>query len=520
MRPDGMLFVVPLEAEKPPPRANTHAHETPGTASRRTGAGWSSPRRGRSPYTQMFLTHGRRAGNDTPAVLIENSTACQPRVNIPEFVNIPPDGLLRIDAPVTEYYRLIDVARRHERGATTRRPSAAEQALAESPGDAVVHNSYASALAATGRLAEAVAEYRRATALSPDYPGRAQQPRLRLVQTAVTTRRWRVPEGPLLEARVRGGHAGLGGVLAPGGTRGGRHPPPAEGRGAQPQNPGALANLCLALSLGRPAAGGHPTRGAGGRPDGPRNPLILDLLGRLYAPGAGRLPGGRRDRRARRWPSRASRRRAGLRPRAFASALVLRSARASRTHLGSYSPTAPSTATRRPRSKASWDNRQQGDGGGHLLCVSYVHLLRLWWLSRRRQRIRAPGSERPAQSALALAIVKSSRPRGEKSSKSVFDTEMATARPTHAGPRPFARTSQRQIPSDPRKQAAVPATDLRFTSPIPRRGASAADSAARRSPTARRCPGRRATRGRRGRRRCGAGRGRPAEAERATNDET
>ena len=31
-------------------------------------------------------------------------------MNIPEFVNIPPDGLVTIDAEVTQYYRLIDDA--------------------------------------------------------------------------------------------------------------------------------------------------------------------------------------------------------------------------------------------------------------------------------------------------------------------------------------------------------------------------------------------------------------------------
>ena len=64
----------------------------------------------RSPYTQMFLTHVDEQGNDTPAILVENATAANRAVNIPEFVNIPPDGLLRIEAPVTEYYRLIDLA--------------------------------------------------------------------------------------------------------------------------------------------------------------------------------------------------------------------------------------------------------------------------------------------------------------------------------------------------------------------------------------------------------------------------
>ena len=42
----------------------------------------------RSPYTQMFLTHIDENGNDSPAILIENSTDANRAVNIPEFVNI------------------------------------------------------------------------------------------------------------------------------------------------------------------------------------------------------------------------------------------------------------------------------------------------------------------------------------------------------------------------------------------------------------------------------------------------
>jgi hypothetical protein len=63
-----------------------------------------------SPYTQMFLTHIDEDGNDCPAILIENSTAANRAVNIPEFVNIPQDGLEHIDVPAAEFYRLFDSA--------------------------------------------------------------------------------------------------------------------------------------------------------------------------------------------------------------------------------------------------------------------------------------------------------------------------------------------------------------------------------------------------------------------------
>jgi tetratricopeptide (TPR) repeat protein len=64
----------------------------------------------RSPYTQMFLTHLDKEGNSSPAILIDNATAANRAVNIPEFVNIPSDGMMKIDVPAAESYRLLDLA--------------------------------------------------------------------------------------------------------------------------------------------------------------------------------------------------------------------------------------------------------------------------------------------------------------------------------------------------------------------------------------------------------------------------
>ena len=64
----------------------------------------------RSPYTQMYLTHIDADGNDSPPILIDNATAANRAVNIPEFVNIPPDGLRQIGGPVIDYYRLVNSA--------------------------------------------------------------------------------------------------------------------------------------------------------------------------------------------------------------------------------------------------------------------------------------------------------------------------------------------------------------------------------------------------------------------------
>ena len=64
----------------------------------------------RSPYTQMFLTHLDEDGNDSPALLIENATAANRAVNIPEFVNVPQNGFSKLDAPATDFFRAFNQA--------------------------------------------------------------------------------------------------------------------------------------------------------------------------------------------------------------------------------------------------------------------------------------------------------------------------------------------------------------------------------------------------------------------------
>jgi Flp pilus assembly protein TadD len=119
----------------------------------------------------MFLTHLDEEGNDSPAILIENATDANRAVNIPEFVNIPPGGFLKLDAPVTDYYRIVDTA---EDLLSKRQYAAAivqlRKAVAMHPEEAVVQNSLGVALARTGRPQEAIQHYRKLVELNPDFP--------------------------------------------------------------------------------------------------------------------------------------------------------------------------------------------------------------------------------------------------------------------------------------------------------------------------------------------------------------
>ncbi len=111
MRPDSQLYIVPAQGGVAR-RMHCNLSLMNSWHSFSPNGHWlvfSS--KGRSPYTQMFLTHIDENGDDSPAILIENTTAANRAVNIPEFVNVPKDGLMSITSPATEFYELFDRAK-------------------------------------------------------------------------------------------------------------------------------------------------------------------------------------------------------------------------------------------------------------------------------------------------------------------------------------------------------------------------------------------------------------------------
>jgi Flp pilus assembly protein TadD len=170
MRPDGQLFIVPADGGTArrmrcnTPLVNSWHSFSP------NGRWLVFSSKSLSPYTQMFLTHIDESGNDSPAILIENSTAANRAVNIPEFVNIPPDGMLKIDTPADEYARHMDLAiesmNSRQYDAATREWN---KALEFVPANPRAHNSLGVALVQTGKLDEAIAHYHEALVLNPQY---------------------------------------------------------------------------------------------------------------------------------------------------------------------------------------------------------------------------------------------------------------------------------------------------------------------------------------------------------------
>src|SRR5438046_9609738 len=106
MRPGGQRYFVPVEGgQARRMRCNT-PHMNSWHSFSPNGRWMVFSSKSRSPYTQMFLTHVDENSQDSPAILIENSTAAKRAVTIPEFVNIPPDGMVKIHTAATEFDRL------------------------------------------------------------------------------------------------------------------------------------------------------------------------------------------------------------------------------------------------------------------------------------------------------------------------------------------------------------------------------------------------------------------------------
>ena len=171
MRPDGKLYIVPVTGGV----ARSMMCNTPLMNSWHSfspnGRWLVFSSKSRSPYTQMFLTHIDAEGNDTPAILIENSTAANRAVNIPEFVNMAPSGIAHIDTPAVDFYKQFDVAedlaKKGQYGAAI--PEWIK-ALAMDPSDAHALNNYGQTLARAGKTDSAIAEFRKAIADKPNYP--------------------------------------------------------------------------------------------------------------------------------------------------------------------------------------------------------------------------------------------------------------------------------------------------------------------------------------------------------------
>jgi tetratricopeptide (TPR) repeat protein len=170
MRPDGQLFIVPATGGKAR-RMNCNTPLMNSWHSFSPNGRWMVfSSKSRSPFTQMYLTHIDESGEDSPPVLIENATAANRAVNIPEFVNIPSDGLETIETPVADYARhaglAVEAMKKHLYSEAVEEW---KRAFALDATDPHAHNNFGVALMETGQTDQAIEHYRKALEIHPKF---------------------------------------------------------------------------------------------------------------------------------------------------------------------------------------------------------------------------------------------------------------------------------------------------------------------------------------------------------------
>jgi tetratricopeptide (TPR) repeat protein len=170
MRPDSELYIVPFAggvARRM--RCNTSLMNSWHSFSP-NGRWLVFSSKSRSPYTQMFLTHIDAEGNDSPPIHIDNSTAANRAVNIPEFVNVRPDGIESIDVPASTFYRMVDEAMDLQgKGDLAGAMAKWKDSLELDPTDARANNGMGIALGLQGRSNDAIPYFRKAVKAQGDF---------------------------------------------------------------------------------------------------------------------------------------------------------------------------------------------------------------------------------------------------------------------------------------------------------------------------------------------------------------
>lgn len=168
MRPDSRLYIVPSRGGQArplscnTPRMNSWHSFSP------NGRWLVFASKGRSLYTQLYLTHIDEKGNDSPAIRIENATAANRAVNIPEFANLQPGMMEKLESPAIDFYRLFDVAAGlTDKGEYAAAIPAWKKALELDSEDSRAHYNYGLALERQGQLEEAVVEYAKSVEINP-----------------------------------------------------------------------------------------------------------------------------------------------------------------------------------------------------------------------------------------------------------------------------------------------------------------------------------------------------------------
>jgi tetratricopeptide (TPR) repeat protein len=168
MRPDSQLYIVPFEGGVARRLSANTALMNSWHSFSPNGRWLVFSSKARSFYTQMYLTHLDDDGNSSPAILIDNATASNRAVNLPEFVNIAGDGIEDIQVPAVELYKLMDEAMQlEEKGENEQALSLWKKTVAMDPENAKAQNGLGISLYVQGTRPEAFEHLRQAIRISP-----------------------------------------------------------------------------------------------------------------------------------------------------------------------------------------------------------------------------------------------------------------------------------------------------------------------------------------------------------------
>jgi len=115
--------------------------------------------------------HIDEQGHASPPVVVENATASNRAVNIPEFVNLGDNVMDHIDTPAIDFYREFDIAQQfQDTHDYTQAVPRGRLPRPKDPTDARPYNNMGVALAATGKVDEAIDAYKRSLAWTLTVP--------------------------------------------------------------------------------------------------------------------------------------------------------------------------------------------------------------------------------------------------------------------------------------------------------------------------------------------------------------
>jgi tetratricopeptide (TPR) repeat protein len=169
MRPDSKLYIVPFEGGEARPLESNLARMNSWHTFNPNGHWLAFSSKSPSLYTHLYLTHIDDEGHASPPVIVENATASNRAVNIPEFLNLGSEGLDRIDTPAIDFYREFDLAQQlQDAHKYSDAVPAWKVAADKDPTDARPWNNMGVALAASGKTSDAVAAYEKSLVMNND----------------------------------------------------------------------------------------------------------------------------------------------------------------------------------------------------------------------------------------------------------------------------------------------------------------------------------------------------------------